>query len=172
LKFKKLAGSSAGSHPRKGGSEREEVKPDPLFNAVIGSNRGERLAAAVTEAEARCNSQIMVRLAASTPISDIRKIAVDEFHRLGLHRLPLRNGVLFYISLNRRLVEIVAGENAVRDLPDDLWVNLARDIAEGFKAGNPTDSLVAAIEDVGIHLAVKFPPDAATKVDLPNVSED
>ena len=158
--------------PRHKHGHHEIVKPDPLLLSILEKSNAARLEMAVTKAESACSAQIVMRLAASTPIGEIRKIAVAEFQKLGLEALPHKNGVLFYISLNRRLVEIVVGEHAVRDLPDDLWSNLAESIAAGFKSGNPTDALVLAIEDVGVHLALKFPPDSANHFDLPNVTED
>ena len=51
----------------------------------------------------------------------VRALAEASFTRLGLHRTGTRGGVLLFVALAERQVEILADEAATLALPEDTW---------------------------------------------------
>lgn len=156
-------------------SKNNSPKPDESVMAlhdVLNDGDSERIAEAVRVAELDTSSEIVVKLSAATSNETMLAIAQAEFERLGLAGLPQHNGVLIYVSLNRRSVEILVGEKAAEVMPRDPWHEAAEIVATGFKRNTPAHGIIAAIELIAPYLAKNFPSTGAPQVDLPNVSED
>lgn len=150
----------------------EEESCVKQLHLVLDDGAAEMLAAAVTAAEKRTSAEIMVRLAAVSPAGDMRRIAEGEFVNLGMAELPLENGVLIYISLNRRAVEIVVGEQAASKIPSDVWQRAVDEIVRGFASGKPAEGIITALEEFVPALEQHFPAGAVDAINLPNVTED
>lgn len=153
--------------------ESSKAVPPPVRELQTALDHGdaERIAEAVRLAELNTNSEIVVKLSAATGPDDIRAIAQAEFMRLGVGNLPGGDGIFIYVSLNRRAVEVVVGPQAARLIPQDIWAKCATQIADGFRAQQPADGIIAAVETMSPALAQAFPDTGSSGTELPNVFE-
>jgi putative membrane protein len=97
-----------------------------------------------------------------------RKAAQTLFLAHGVHLTEARTGVLIYVALADRRVEIVAdaGINAKADQSD--WDELARDVVDAARAGRLADGLVSAVRRAGTLLARHCPRRPGDRNELPN----
>ncbi len=151
----------------------ETIAPAPVkaLHDVLAHGDSARIEEAVRLAEHNSSSEIIVKLSAATDDGEMRGIAEAEFVRLGLPGLSPSNGILIYVSLNRRAVEIVVGPDAASQLPDDLWRTAAAAVADGFRREKAADGIIAAVDAMAAPLAQVFPPLETPGPELPNVSE-
>lgn len=148
-------------------------KPAPVkaLEQVLAKGDSTRIEEAVRLAELNSSAEIIVKLSAATSDEEIRAIAEAEFVRLGLPALSPSNGILIYVSLNRKAVEIVVGPEAAAQLPKDLWRSAAAAVADGFRRGKAADGIISAVNSMAGPLAEVFPPLVTPGQELPNVSE-
>ncbi len=98
----------------------------------------------------------------------VRRAAMEQFLARDLHRTRERNGVLIYAALNDRDVEIVADEGANAAVPQAVWDQAARAVAEAAGRGRPGEGLAEAIRLCGEALAGPFPRRDDDRDELPN----
>jgi putative membrane protein len=97
-----------------------------------------------------------------------RRAAETLFLAHGVHLTEARTGVLIYVALAERRVEIVADAGINAKVDQVAWDKLAQDIVEAARIGRLVDGLVAAIEGAAAHLARHFPPAALNRNELPD----
>jgi putative membrane protein len=94
------------------------------------------------------------------------RLARAQFYEQGVQLTPHHSGVLFFVSLAERYVEIVADKGIHEKLGEAHW----RGIIEGFVAnvsrGKVVDGFVEAIGACGAAMAAHYPPDAADTNEL------
>lgn len=94
--------------------------------------------------------------------------ALQEFHRLGLHKTRGATGILIFVSLFERRV-IVLGDSGIHaKVGDEHWHSTERAILDGIVGGSLCDGLLAGIRACGEALAQHFPQSA----DGPNEIEN
>jgi uncharacterized membrane protein len=86
-----------------------------------------------------------------------RERALEVFARQRLWDTEHRNGVLIYVLLADRAVEIVADRGAHLKVGAPAWQCVCRDMEELFGKGRYQEASLSAIEAVGSHLARSFP---------------
>lgn len=160
--------------PKKSAALSTDSSTEPVreLHEALNDGDSDRIAEAVRIAEETTSSEIIVRLSAAATEGPLKDIARAEFERLGLARLPDQNGVLIYVSLQRRGVEIVIGTRAGDEMPERPWRTAVELIAEGFRNKTAADGIIAAVAAIAPELASHFPPSTVPGVELPNVSED
>ena len=97
-----------------------------------------------------------------------RERAIDVFAQLRVWDTEDNNGVLIYLLLADRDVEIVAdrGINAKVGAPE--WEKICRMMEAAFHQGNYEKGVVSGIEAVTQHLAAHFPGSGANHNELPD----
>lgn len=87
------------------------------------------------------------------------RLAQAQFYARGVQLTPHHSGVLFFVSLAERYVEIVADQGIHEKLGEAHW----RDIIDKFVAqvgrGKVVDGFVDAIGACGAAMAEHYPPD-------------
>lgn len=83
--------------------------------------------------------------------------AIDVFSRLRVWDTEHNNGVLIYVLLADRAVEIVADRAASRAVGDERWHSVAASMGTAFRAGRFEDGVLGAIDEVNRLLAQAFP---------------
>jgi uncharacterized membrane protein len=97
-----------------------------------------------------------------------RARAVQVFGQLGVWDTAQNNGVLIYVLLADRVVEIVADRGIAALVPQAEWDALCREIERQFRAGRFMEGSVAAVQSVGRLLARHFPAQRHDADELPN----
>lgn len=97
-----------------------------------------------------------------------RHRAADLFGRLGVWDTAENNGVLVYVLLADRDVEILADRGIAARVPPHDWEQVCRDIEGHYRAGRFREGSVAGVRDVGALLARHFPSARSGGNELPN----
>ena len=97
-----------------------------------------------------------------------RDRALQTFSDLHLWNTELRNGVLIYVLMADRDVEIVADRGAAAVIAVTQWDGVCRLIEGHFREQRFAAGAVAGVEAVGRLLEPHFPAQAHNRDELPN----
>ncbi|MFP4024189.1 MAG: TPM domain-containing protein [Thiohalospira sp.] len=111
---------------------------------------------AIKEAELNTSGEIRVHIEMDCK-EDVLDRAAFWFEKLKIHKTELRNGVLFYLSINDRKFAILgdAGINAVT--PDNFWDEIKETVIGHFKKEEYANGLSEGIKLAGQALKEHFP---------------
>ncbi len=84
-------------------------------------------------------------------------LAQATFTRLGLHRTGTRGGVLLFVALAERHVEILADEAAALALPEDTWQRAVEVFTEQLKQGDLDGGFAVTLNFLAERLAQALP---------------
>ncbi|MDK2978402.1 MAG: hypothetical protein PWP52_1116 [Bacteroidales bacterium] len=123
---------------------------------------------AIKEAELNTSGEIRVHVEMDCK-EDVLDRAAFWFEKLKMHKTELRNGVLFYLSVNDRKFAILgdAGINAVT--PDNFWDEIKETVISHFKKDEYAQGLSKGIKMAGQALQEHFP---YQKDDINELSDD
>jgi uncharacterized membrane protein len=122
-----------------------------------------RLEKRVVASETRHSGELRLCVEAGLPLSDLwrkataRQRAVAVFGELGVWDTEHNNGVLIYLLLAERAIEIVADRGLTRHVPQSHWDTLVAGMRAAFGAGHFEDGLVQAITAVETELLRHYP---------------
>jgi uncharacterized membrane protein len=97
-----------------------------------------------------------------------RERALDIFSHLRIWDTAHNNGVLIYLLLADRDVEIVADRGIDAKVGASGWEKICRDMEAEFKTGNFGGGVTRGIAAVSRQLAAHFPKDGAGPNELPD----
>ncbi|MEA2915720.1 MAG: hypothetical protein QOJ15_7801 [Bradyrhizobium sp.] len=97
-----------------------------------------------------------------------RERALDIFSQLRIWDTAHNNGVLIYLLLADRNVEIVADRGIDARVGAAGWEKICQQMERDFKAGNFERGVILGIEAVSRLLAGHFPPHHGDKNELPD----
>jgi len=98
-----------------------------------------------------------------------RERALDIFAHLRIWDTAHNNGVLIYLLLADRKVEIVADRGIDTMIGADGWQKICTDMEAEFRTGNFEGGVIGGIEAVSRQLAAYFPKRGAGPNELPDV---
>ena len=148
---------------------RRALKPEAL----------QRLEARVAASEAKHSGEIRLCVEAGLPLSYLwrgataRQRAVTMFGKLRVWDTEHNNGVLIYLLLAEKAIEIVADRGLARHVPQSRWDSLVAGMREAFRAGHFEQGLAQAVDAVdgllGQHFALA--PGQLNPNELPDRAE-
>jgi uncharacterized membrane protein len=97
-----------------------------------------------------------------------RERALDLFAQLRIWDTAHNNGVLIYLLLADRKVEIVADRGIDARVGAAGWAEICKVMETDFRSGNFQHGVIAGIEAVSRQLAMYFPRHGAGKNELPD----
>ena len=97
-----------------------------------------------------------------------RARAIEVFAQLGVGRTAERTGVLVYVLLADRKVEIVADRGIVERVGQGEWDAICGAMQEAFRAGRFEEGAVAGVEAVSALLERHFPAGDENRNELPD----
>ena len=97
-----------------------------------------------------------------------RERALEVFSRLGVWDTEHNNGVLIYVLMADRAVEILADRGIHVLAGEEVWKEICREMKAAFRSGNHADGAVAGIRAVGRHLETHFGSATARTNELPD----
>lgn len=94
--------------------------------------------------------------------------AIDVFSLLRVWDTEHNNGVLIYLLLADRDVEIVADRGVSRRVAPDDWERICREMERAFREGRFEEGVLAGIRAVSAHLARVYPGVGKGRNELPD----
>jgi uncharacterized membrane protein len=134
----------------------------------------QRIAAAITAGEARHRGQVRFVVEGSLPMGQLvrgetpRERAIEVFSRLRVWDTEHNCGVLIYLLLADRDVEIVADRGIHRKVGDEAWQAICHSMEAAFRERHFADGAVDGIDAVNALLADHFPRKGAGANELPD----
>ncbi|MDF1481153.1 TPM domain-containing protein [Extensimonas sp. H3M7-6] len=121
------------------------------------------LAARVQASERQHTGQIRIAIEGGLPWSYLRRAAppreraVMLFGKLRVWDTAHNNGVLIYLLLAERAIDIVADRGLAQRVPAQQWQDIVARMAATFRAGQHAQGLALAIDEVHALLVQHFP---------------
>ena len=152
-----------------------------LFATRLGTRRRfsalvlESVEAAIATAETTTSGEIRFVVETALELPEVwaglspRERAIQTFSDLHMWNTELRNGVLIYVLLADRDVEVCADRGAAAVIPVAQWEGVCRVMEDHFRAGRFAEGSLAGVTAVGGLLEKHFPADRIRNRDeLPN----
>lgn len=95
-----------------------------------------------------------------------RRSARALFFAHGVHLTEARTGLLIYVAVLNRRVEIVADAGIHAKVDEATWDGLADEVTLAARENRLGDGLVTAVQRAGLLLATHFPPEARSRNEL------
>jgi putative membrane protein len=96
------------------------------------------------------------------------RLAYEQFVQQGLHQTQERNGLLLFVSVAERYVEIIADQGINDRVQKDTWATIVGEFVGYVKQRKIADGFIAAIKQSGKILCQHFPAESINKDELPN----
>ena len=97
-----------------------------------------------------------------------RERAIDVFSQLRIWDTERNNGVLIYLLLADRDVEIVADRGIDAKVGTEEWERICREMEAAFRKGDFRGGVAGGIREVTRHLAAHFPATGDDRNELPD----
>ena len=123
----------------------------------------DRIERAIADAEARHAGQIVLAIEPALPVSRVlaslspRERALEVFGLLRVWDTEHNNGVLVYLLLADRDVEIVADRGIHRRVGDATWQAICHTMEVAYREGRYEEGTLAGIAAISDALAREFP---------------
>ncbi|HYR37134.1 MAG TPA: TPM domain-containing protein [Burkholderiales bacterium] len=135
-------------------------------------SRLDRIEQAVKSSEQLHRGEIRFALEASLHLASLRRSARERarqvFAQLGVWDTAANSGVLIYVQLIDRAIEIVADRGIAAKVAQAEWDAICRAMERAFKAGRFTEGSIEAIQAVTAILARHFPAAGVNPNELPD----
>lgn len=142
---------------------RHLLAPQWLARRAFPSAALQAIAAAVKAAEQRHAGELRFVVEAGLPLGDLwrdvsaRERAVEVFSRLRVWDTQHNSGVLIYVQLIDRRVEIVADRGINARIGQAEWDAICRGMESAFRDRAYLRGALEAVEKIGQMLATNFP---------------
>ncbi|MBL8385549.1 MAG: TPM domain-containing protein [Burkholderiales bacterium] len=139
---------------------------------VLPATAMARIGQAIAAGEARHDGEVRFCVEAGLPWSYLRRgarareRAIMLFSKLRVWDTERNTGVLLYVLLADRAIEVVADRGIARAVPQAQWDAVCADMSAAFRAGRAEEGVLAALERVHGLLAAHFPPQAGNPNEL------
>ena len=134
----------------------------------------EAIERAICAAELMHDGQIRFAVEAALELTPLlagqtaQQRAIEVFSKLRVWDTGQNNGVLIYLLLADRDVEIVADRGIHARLGKEVWEAICREMEESFRTGHFEAGVLAGILAVGEHLARHFPARSGKPNEIPD----
>ncbi|MCX7893301.1 MAG: TPM domain-containing protein [Burkholderiales bacterium] len=124
--------------------------------------------------ERRHDGEVRFAVEASLPLRDLlagvgsRERAIELFARLRVWDTEQNAGVLIYLLLADKRIEIVADRGIDRRVGATAWETIAGSMQREFSAGRFREGVVLGVKAISDLLATHFPPRGDNPDELPN----
>lgn len=132
------------------------------------------IGAAVSESEAKHCGELRFVVEGPLPVAVLwhcetpRQRAIDLFARLRVWDTEENSGILIYVQLVDRRVEILADRGIAARVPQAEWDAICRTMERAFRAGQWRQGALAAVARAGELLAKHFPAGTINPNELPD----
>lgn len=150
------------------------VYPDWWLKRVLRPESLARIAAAIQASEAHHHGEIRFVVEATLDLMavwrglTVRERALEVFGRERVWDTEASNGVLIYLLLAERDIEIVADRGYADKVTAEAWESICQEMEAAFRAGRFEDGALKAIERLDSLMRVHFPLTGANPNEIDN----
>lgn len=138
-----------------------------LFKSFFSSEQVKRIESAIQSAEQNTSGEIRVHIENHCR-GDAVECAQKVFHKLGMDKTHLRNGIMFYLAIKDKRFSVIGDEGIHKYVSAGFW-DLVRDkMQEQFKHNKFTEGLCEGIAMTGTELKKYFPLSSSDTNELSN----
>lgn len=127
-----------------------------LAEKFLSSEEQKMVVDAIGKAEKHTSGEIRLHIEDKCK-EDLMDRAAFIFEKLEMHKTELRNGVLFYVSMDPRGFAILGDMGINVKVADDFWDEIKAHVISKFKEGNYAQGLSEGILMAGEQLKTHFP---------------
>ncbi|MCS6786897.1 MAG: TPM domain-containing protein [Thiobacillaceae bacterium] len=148
--------------------------PDWLARRAFPPAVMARIERAIADSEAQHRGELRFAVEASLPLIPLlsgcsaRARALAVFAELGVWDTEENNGVLIYLLMADRDVEIVADRGIARQVPAERWQAICAAMEAHFRAGRHCDGVLAGIAALTALLRPLYPRSGEPVNELPD----
>jgi uncharacterized membrane protein len=148
--------------------------PDWLTYLALPRQAMRRIEEAVKDSETRHTGEIRFAVEGSLHLLPLlarqsaRDRAIEVFSRERVWDTEHNNGVLVYLLLAERDVEIVADRGLAGRVPQEEWEGICREMERHFQARRYEEGMIYGIAEVGRRLEVLYPAGGENPNELPD----
>ncbi len=128
------------------------TKASDFFNA----EQQQEIIAAIQLAEKNTSGEIRLHIDTSRP-KDVFQRAFEVFDELEMNKTELKNGVLFYLSLESREFAVIGDQGINELVSENFWNDVMELVISHFKKGEFVLGLMGGIKLCGFKLKEHFP---------------
>ena len=134
----------------------------------------DRVSRAVADGERRHSGQVCFAIEASLPMQRLwhrlrpRERALEVFGLLRVWDTEANDGVLLYVLLADRAVEIVADRGIDSRVGDAAWQGICRRIEAAFREGRGADGVAQGVVEISALLAQHSPRSGSGRNEIPD----
>jgi uncharacterized membrane protein len=153
---------------------RHLLAPPWLVRRAFPKSTLDRIEAAISASEQRHRGEIRFAVEGALDFVPVvrgltaRERALEVFSLLRVWDTEENTGVLVYVQLGDRHLEIVADRAIARLIPQDVWDAICRRMENAFKAKRYEEGVLTGIAEITELLARNFPAPAVNPDELPN----
>lgn len=100
---------------------------------------------------------------------EVEEAAITAFHGNGLHRTRDMTGIIIYVSVYERMVQVLADKGINDKVNPEVWQEVVEMVTEGIRTGSPGRSLCKGVERCGELITHHFPIKHDDTDELPNL---
>ena len=108
---------------------------------------------------ARIDPLLRIFIHKNVMLEEVHQKALETFLEHNLHTTEKRNGILIFVSLLERRIEIIADVGIHEKTTSEFWTSLVDEMVLYIKSGDPVGGFTNAILKCGDHLSKEFPAD-------------
>lgn len=139
----------------------------PSAKNFFSPTQARQIEAAIKWAEENTSGEIRVHIENRCK-TDATECAAKVFHKLGMHKTELRNGVMFYLAVKDKKFAIIGDEGIHKYVPEGFWEKVRDKMLEYFRHERCTEGICEGIEMTGRELKKYFPLSASDRNELSN----
>lgn len=122
---------------------------------------------AIRTAEKSTSGEIRVHID-SKSATNVLDSAAHMFQKLNMHKTELRNGVLFYMSIDDKKIAVIGDVGINSVVEPDYWDAIKGNLIDNFRKGEYVKGFVTAILACGTQLKEHFPYQEGDVNELPD----
>ncbi|WP_147819592.1 TPM domain-containing protein [Salidesulfovibrio onnuriiensis] len=103
---------------------------------------------------------------------EVDEAAITNFYLNGLHHTRDQTGIIIYVSVYERMVQVLADKGINDKVDPQVWNEVVRIVTKGIRTGAPADGICQAIARCGELITEHFPIKADDTDELPNLIID
>lgn len=116
----------------------------------------ELIAKAIEKAELKTSGEVRVHIEANCK-EDVMDHSAYVFEELGMHKTELRNGILFYVSIENHKFSVLGDVGIHQKVGDEFWSSIRVAMLSHFREGDVCKAICTGIDLAGSALAKHFP---------------